>query len=176
MSLGILCVFLGIISNDQEAAKVADILQNLEAKYQASQFVKENYKASKDERREALRVFEISDPIAARSEYEAMIQKFPQSPDVWADYVLFLDRARKPEEAVKKAEESVALFPNQVRLKIIHDFMVKLKKTANKSQKSEIRQDMDAQLAAWNQLTLNHRAGKRVAAKSSTASTGSLEK
>ncbi len=163
MSLGMFCFWLGVISNDQGSAAVADITQGLETKYQASQFVNQNYKASKAERQEALRVFEISDPKGAKSEYEDMIKKYPQSPDAWADYVLFLDRARKPDEAVKKADEAVSLFPTQVRLKIIRDYMVKLKKTAGKSQKGEVRQEMDAQLAAWNQLTLGSRNGKRVA-------------
>jgi len=176
MSLGVLSFFFAFVSSQQEAKTLSEIQGQLEAKYQASELAKENYKASKEERREALRIFEISDPVAARAEYKAMMQKFPQSPEVWADFVLFLDRARKPDEAVTRAEQAVSLFPNQVRLKIIRDSMSSLSKTTNKSKRSEIRQEMDARLAAWNQLTLNHRNGKRLETKATTASSGLLDK
>jgi hypothetical protein len=151
--LSMLVVFsLSLIQMDSGRVKV------LEDRYQAKDRVAASYRPSRDEIRDSKKLLGLSDNKIAKQEYEALLQKYPDSPEVLVDYILFLDRSRMTALALETAQAAANRFPEQVRLLIIRDSMNAIARAGNRNAKSSHRQEMDALLATWNQMIVQHRS------------------
>jgi hypothetical protein len=130
----------------------------LEERYRASEKVAATYRPGRDELRDSKRLFGISDFAAAHQEYLGLLAKYPQSPEILVDYILFLDRSRKTALALEAAQQAVQKFPDQVRLLIIRDAMNLIARESGRKERAKHRTEMDALLAAWNQVVVSHRS------------------
>jgi hypothetical protein len=111
----------------------------LEERYRASEKVAATYRPGRDELRDSKRLFGISDFAAAHQEYLGLLAKYPQSPEILVDYILFLDRSRKTALALEAAQQAVQKFPDQVRLLIIRDAMNLIARESGRKERAKHR-------------------------------------
>ncbi len=152
-----------------------DHVQILEERYQASEKVAKAYRASKEELRDTKNLVGLADLQATHEEYLKLIEKYPQSPEIYVDFIFFLDRNRKTAEAARVAEEAVQKFPDQVRLLILRDSMKVLASKRSRKEKIGMREELDALFAAWNQILNSKSSSHRASKKKSGVSLGSSE-
>lgn len=127
----------------------------LEKEYQASQYISHTYSPSDEEREKAQEVFMLSvnrQFDKALSRYQELLKEYPESPELRADYIFFLDRRGQTLNARNFAQEAVKDFPKSLRLKIIAKHYEEIAKTRSREKRSELKKRMDARLAAWTQI------------------------
>lgn len=166
-------LLLGLLFAGNQPLGWQEEMKVLEETYQASNYLSYRYEPSAEELQKAREPFQLAvnrDFDRALRLYQELLREYPESWELHADYVFFLDRRGRAAEAARFARESANKFPKSIKLRIIADSFQKIAATRSRQQRADYKQEMDALLAAWTQMQIQatpRKSGSRTRSASS---------